>query len=702
MQAFHILGWRVDPQSLKVSRSADEHQLQNKVMQLLCLLVEKQGEVITHEELEASIWDGNGYVARKAATNAVWNLRKIFQEDDAGLFIETIPRRGYRLNASVTWEKEHVVAPSTGAPHGFSLTVPSVAIGVAALLLVGLGALWLNTPAEPAFTREILTDYPGEETEPALSADGRKLAFVWAGRGRDPDIYWKYLDEPGVPPRQVTATEDDDAAPTWSPDGKKLAYLRLDLESRDCELFVHTLDSGMNEKLADCQATLPGTLAWSPDGKQLAFTYGDDQNHGIGLLDLASRDIRKLTKSPRPDYPDTDASWSPDGTELAFTRRTVVEKDEIHVVTLEGDLRHLAEAPTDLYGISWSSMGEELIVAAVPDGEHRRHLMRLDARTGKPVKLLEQGALEAYVPDVARAAGLIAYDASNFVVSVGLVSDGSQQVLPFHAAGSLSTDREPDISPDGKKLVFTSTRTGTKEVWLHEDGKQVPEQLTSLGVTSVFSPKWAPDNRHIAFLAPGPNQRLQIFILDTLTRELKQLTRSDMDHMPPNWAPDGRSLLGARQRDGAWHIHRYRLTDELSLAGEAPVAPGYIAREDATGRVFIYRLNDEAVFLLEDGTERLFLDGFERRDWGNWTLGDDGLYAVLRDEDGDRVEWWPTTAGDDAAANAPEARVVARVPLSLIMDQNSLAFDAANGRFFVAYYAMQQADIFGLRMIAKD
>lgn len=691
MRAFDVLGWHVEPESLKISRGEEMHHLPNKVMQLLCLLAARQGQVVSHEDIEAAIWDGNSFVARKAATNALWHLRKLMQEgDDPASFVETIPRRGYRLNPAVRWAEAPASRPVRHNMMSFGMA------GGALVVCALVAALFLLS-RDPAheFSREILTDYPGEETEPALSADGRKLAFVWAGRGRDPDIYWKYLDEPGVPPRQVTATADDDAAPTWSPDGERLAYLRIDVESRDCEVYVHTLASGTNEKLADCQATLPGTLAWSPGGAWLAFAYRDDRNHGIALLDVKTRDWRQMTVSPRHDYPDTDVVWAPDGSAFAFTRRTVVETDEIHIMSLEGDSRHLADAPTDLYGIAWSSVADELIVAAVPEGEHRRQLVRLDLQTGKPLGLLEQGALEAYVPDMARRAGLLAYDASNFVVSVGLVTQGSEQVAPYHAAGSLSTDREPHISPDGKKLVFTSTRTGAKEVWMHREGAQVPRQLTSLGVSSVFAPRWAPDNRHVAFLAPAAHDRLQIHLLDTETGHLVALTNGASDHMPPNWAPDGRSILAAEQLEGAWTIHRYQLAPDMSLSSVVPLARGYVAQQDPAGRLFVYRLDDEAVFLVEGGEERLFLDGFERRDWGNWAVGDGGLYAVLRDEQGDRLEWVPVGTG--------EARTtIARVPLSLIMDQNSLAYDAARGRFFVAYYAMQQADIFGLRRVEQD
>jgi Tol biopolymer transport system component len=103
----------------------------------------------------------------------------------------------------------------------------------AALALAAAGALSFYftriTPSLPPMKVSRVTSYPGLETEPALSPDGKMVAFVWDGENQDNrDIFVKLVDE-GVPVR-LTHDPADDLSPTWSPDGRLIAFQR---ESRD-------------------------------------------------------------------------------------------------------------------------------------------------------------------------------------------------------------------------------------------------------------------------------------------------------------------------------------------------------------------------------------------------------------------------------------------------------------------------------------
>jgi serine/threonine protein kinase len=92
-----------------------------------------------------------------------------------------------------------------------------------------LGSVWLNrqTRQPPATVPTVvpLTSYPGQESEPSFSPDGKQVAFTWNGDKQDNlDIYVKRIGN--QPPNRLTTNPENDHSPTWSPDGSRLAFLR--------------------------------------------------------------------------------------------------------------------------------------------------------------------------------------------------------------------------------------------------------------------------------------------------------------------------------------------------------------------------------------------------------------------------------------------------------------------------------------------
>jgi DNA-binding winged helix-turn-helix (wHTH) protein/TolB-like protein/Tfp pilus assembly protein PilF len=93
--------WRVDPATNRLSRGGETLHLEPKAMDVLLLLVRRAGEVISREELLATVWSGS-VVGDDTLTQAVIKLRKALGDDTRSpSYIETIAKRGYRLIASV-------------------------------------------------------------------------------------------------------------------------------------------------------------------------------------------------------------------------------------------------------------------------------------------------------------------------------------------------------------------------------------------------------------------------------------------------------------------------------------------------------------------------------------------------------------------------------------------------------------------------
>ena len=93
--------FQIDQQRQEVTRSGSRLKLQGKVYQILLILLERPGEVVTREELRSRLWPADTHVNYDANVNtAVNKLRQALGDSsDNPLYIETIPRKGYCLLA---------------------------------------------------------------------------------------------------------------------------------------------------------------------------------------------------------------------------------------------------------------------------------------------------------------------------------------------------------------------------------------------------------------------------------------------------------------------------------------------------------------------------------------------------------------------------------------------------------------------------
>jgi TolB protein len=213
------------------------------------------------------------------------------------------------------------------------LTLVALALGAAlgACQLVGGRA----TPYEYAFVtdwsgnKEILVKWPDDgdnhyvtcndydDDDPALSPDGRRLAFA-SDRGGDWDIY--LLDgrciQPGNRDSSVTRLTDASGAdrhPAWSPDGKYLAF-----ESQRtglAQIFLMDRD-GTNQRQLTFGEVDSHAPAWSPDGSRIAFHARSEPGGTFDIfsVDLAGTDRRRITSSPGNDE---SPAWAPKS-QIAF------------------------------------------------------------------------------------------------------------------------------------------------------------------------------------------------------------------------------------------------------------------------------------------------------------------------------------------------------------------------------------------------
>jgi TolB protein len=151
--------------------------------------------------------------------------------------------------------------------------------------------------------RENLTTGPEDDTEPAWSPDGRRLAFV-----RDETIYVVRADGSGV--RRLTTG----ASPAWAPDGERLVLAKR--TGRGADLYVIRSDGSRLRRLTRTAAA-ESEPEWSPDGRSIAFVRAARAGSHIYVMRPDGGRARRVTTGAVEELSPT---WSPDSRRLAFIR----------------------------------------------------------------------------------------------------------------------------------------------------------------------------------------------------------------------------------------------------------------------------------------------------------------------------------------------------------------------------------------------
>jgi TolB protein len=111
----------------------------------------------------------------------------------------------------------------------------------------------------------------------------------------------------------------------------------------------------------------------------------------------------------------------------------------------------------------------------------------------------------------------------------------------------------PKISPDGKTVVFNSTKGGTINIWSASIGGGQPQQLTKDKELMGFA-CWSPDGKLLAFEIRRGNDE-NVAVMPATGGPVEQLTSVAGQSWPHSWSPDGSKIAFAGQRDGVWNVY---------------------------------------------------------------------------------------------------------------------------------------------------
>jgi Tol biopolymer transport system component/DNA-binding winged helix-turn-helix (wHTH) protein len=277
--AIRVGDFVVDPSSGELRGEAGKQSLSAQPLQVLLALAERPGGVVTRDELRARLWPADTYVDFEHGLNAiVKRLRDALGDPaDAPRYIETVPRRGYRLIANVNRADEGAIpdaapSPATLAARARRRIPPFVMFAALAVLAVGSALFvfrpWRSVEAaieapspKPTVAPKRLTFGPGLQTEAAWSPDGRRIAYAADGNGNF-DLFT--LSRDGGEPVRVSSSPANETQPAWSPDGLRLVFCS---DEDGGGLFTVGSEGGAVRRIAG-PAHQP---TWMPDGRDIAF-----------------------------------------------------------------------------------------------------------------------------------------------------------------------------------------------------------------------------------------------------------------------------------------------------------------------------------------------------------------------------------------------------------------------------------------------
>ena len=612
----------------ELRRNGVKIKLQEQPFQILVLLLQQRGEVVTREDLRQKLWTANTFVDFDNGLNiAVKKLRTALGDDpDAPRYIETLPRRGYRFVAPVTAyefrgegssEIFDAILPPASAAHGPSRSEPAPGMRPD-LKLVKPDAAPTGQMGASALAPESSSSFPIVEDRRLKAKLVGVAVMIAALAGGAAFGAYKLLTRKALAPdtHNMTIrplTDHGEAIYAGiSPDGRLLAYVRRDGER---SLRVKEVAAGSEVTVVPAQTGFfAGGVTFTPDGNYLYYIHFDPTNsnlvnvYRVPSLGGATRQIVRDVASA--------VTFSPDGKRMAYLR-ALREKGESQLMVANADgsgeraiVRREFKVEGPFPNPSWSASNNLIALGTL--GRDRTASIEVFTPDGQPVNGF---SLPLLVGDVAWAPGL----SGLFFIGEGKSTGALPQIWfqpypsgqPFKVSNDLNTYRSLSITTDGQSLVTTQER-GAAAIYVADspavlndkiDWKLAPisnEQATGYDLS------WTPAGKllqgdaayHVYETAGDGSGRIDLLERDDLayaptacgagdvivltrvlenhqptvwrlnvaTGELKQLTFGRGEEFP-SCTPDGKWVVyrGLLATDSVGHILR------VSIDGGAPV-----------------------------------------------------------------------------------------------------------------------------------
>ncbi len=453
---------------------------------------------------------------------------------------------------AVTAEAE----PARGRRPRRWLQVLAAAALAAAMLLAGR----LTAPP-PLAPRLRPLSYSGLDWGAAVAPDGHTLAFASRREGQ-PRIWLREL----ATGEEAALTGGPDDAPRFAPDGTSLLFARH--EGGTTSLYRVPALGGEPRRL------VPGATEgdWAPDGKRVCFVRQGATGWVLGLAG-ADGSGEEVVSAPTDGRSLASPRWSPAGDRIAVVASGALTSvgDELRLVDVSAGgeplrNRRVRVLPTlaggSISAPAWLRGGKALLYAQAEQVTLYTPASRLvvqGADGGHPRVLLS-------FPQVARTVDVLGQGSA--VIDL-LTRRAHLRELPLDAAhpGQPSSpgdgrwltegdtmDRQPAYSPDGSRVVFSSSRTGNLDLWAVDRRTGAVRRLTD-DPADDWDPGFSADGRRLLW-SSNRSGHFEVWTADADGRAARQLSHDGFDAESPTASPDGwvTYVSGNPKKRGLWKV----------------------------------------------------------------------------------------------------------------------------------------------------
>ncbi len=587
---YEFEGFRFEAEKNTLWRDDEMISLPPKALELLCLLVKAEGELVTKNEILNTIW-ADTFVEEGVLTQNIYTLRQTLGTDKKNKqIIENIARRGYRLavpvkkinqnesgllnennlhifnesgqrnfesgqnlpGSHIEKSKSEPMKSNRRSVQGSPFLITAV---ILIILIAGFGIYYFllrGTAINDAKISPIeilnfqrLTD-TGDVIYPAISPNGEFLAFV--RHAENQESVWTKQITGGIARQILPPTRNGYASLVFSPDGNNLYYRE---NAQGGEIFQMSVSGGISKKVA---FNVWSSFGVSPDGNMFVFLRRDTKRNAYLLIltDSKTGIERELGIQKSPfDFRGIPA-FSPDGSKVIAATG---EKQKYFVKFFVFDLN--TGERTEFKTVDWRAVSQ---ILWMPDGKH-------------------------------------------IIASGRKVNESSSQVwmlsYPDGEISRLTKDLESyfwlSLSKDGKILVTRQQRLSTN-LWLQtgdnfQEGRQLISSERSFDGYGGIA--WSSQDTIVFSSFNG--KTTDLFSIKSDGGERIQLTsNAGLDNVNPSVSKDGNIIVFSSNRTGTEQVWRMDADGRnqqqitfLKVSGESATSP--VLSPDGRAVFFIKR-----------------------------------------------------------------------------------------------------------------